>query len=347
MNPILRNIFAFEDEDEEWKSVLSQFPNRVPRFDTKEEAIEFTKRHCRRGSNPDYPHLQHSITTLVDWSQVESILLPKIREYDSKWPPRGRDKANLCEEKLQQAIDEQVKPIFDYAKSRLDLPIHKEMSSQSRMNTLKYTFYHMKCGIYVMIRQGQVVIFAPFVNRHYTNTWGDALKLDSSDGSIEGYVIEKKSHYPNYPINYLDKSQWWANGNIICNDYGGGVAAVGSSSNANPVAALDESSVDESTQYWGDHFLLQLKDMFAELCRCRDVPDCEFFMNKRDYPQLKFNPHLGVPVEPYGFIFDKDDNKEDEDVLLSRHRYQSYAPIMSFYLSQRFADLPIPPTEDW
>ncbi|RYG96956.1 hypothetical protein EON65_53595 [archaeon] len=180
MKPILRNIFAFEDEDEEWKSVLSQFPNHVPRFNTKEEAIEFTKKHCRRGSNPEYSHLQHSITTLVDWGQVERILLPKIREYDAKWPAQGRAEARSCEGKLHQTIDEQVQPIFDYAKSRLDLPIHREMSAQSRMNTLKYTFYHMKCGIYVMIRQKQIVIFAPFVNRHYTNTWGDALTLERS-----------------------------------------------------------------------------------------------------------------------------------------------------------------------
>ena len=75
----------------------------------------------------------------------------------------------------------------------------------------------------------------------------------------------------------------------------------------------------------GDHFLLQMKDMLAETCACRhvcacphfrpyiltpphtpslpsvQVPDCDLFLNKRDYPQLKFNSALGVPVEPYGY----------------------------------------------
>ena len=44
-----------------------------------------------------------------------------------------------------------------------------------------------------------------------------------------------------------------------------------------------------ATQWWGDHFLFQLKDMLSETCRLRQVPDCEFFINKRDYPHLKFH----------------------------------------------------------
>ena len=50
-----------------------------------------------------------------------------------------------------------------------------------------------------------------------------------------------------------------------------------------------------------------MKDMFSELCSHRLVPDCDFFINKRDYPHLKFNSSIcgGIPVEPYGFIFDK------------------------------------------
>lgn len=43
--------------------------------------------------------------------------------------------------------------------------------------------------------------------------------------------------------------------------------------------------------------------MIGEACRTRQLPDCEFFLNKRDYPQLKINiENGGVPVEPYGFI---------------------------------------------
>lgn len=47
--------------------------------------------------------------------------------------------------------------------------------------------------------------------------------------------------------------------------------------------------------------------MLEQACSARNVADCEFFINKRDYPQLKFNPDSLKPVEPYGFIYDKDD----------------------------------------
>ena len=61
---------------------------------------------------------------------------------------------------------------------RLNLPIHKCTTIISTMNTLKYLFYHMKCGIFVMIRNGKLRIFAPFVNSEYRNTWGNQMPLE-------------------------------------------------------------------------------------------------------------------------------------------------------------------------
>jgi len=81
--------------------------------------------------------------------------------------------------------DDQDDPmlIYDYLLSRLNLSIHKELSIKSTMNTLKYMFYHMKCGIFVMIRDNKVVIFCPFVNKDYKNTWGEkTLKFGCRDG---------------------------------------------------------------------------------------------------------------------------------------------------------------------
>lgn len=89
--------------------------------------------------------------------------------------------------------------------------------------------------------------------------------------------------------------------------------------------------------------------MLGEACRLRNIPDCEFFLNKRDYPQLKVNVPRGVPVEPYGFIFDKDDRDPDQDVDLNEYKFKTYAPIVSFYAAapDRFTDIPFPSSEDW
>lgn len=312
---MIRNIYAYEDESPAWQQVLAPFPNHVPRFVNKEEAIEFSKKYSGVSTNPDYRQLQHSVTTLIDWTQIEKYLLAKVAEYDNKWPSISWKTIDLSKNRYAEAEAEagddqrssqrQYK-LPDYVRSRLNLPVHSLLSQESRFNTLNYLFFHMKCGIFVMFRNSQLVMFTPFVNKDYENNWGQVLRLDSSDGSLESYQLERKEYYHQKQIEqYLPMSQWWANGNIICNVY--------KNSSAN--------------QYWGDHFLLALKDMFAELARTREIPDCEFFLNKRDYPQLKVGKD-GKAVEPYGFIYDKDDRDAAQDVPLTRFSYESYLPIM-------------------
>lgn len=310
MSSKFRYIFAFEDETKENKEKLEQFPNKVPRFKTKEDAMEFIKENCTIHSNPDYPNLTHSVSTLVSWSQIENYLFPMILKYENE-PKKSLPVKDIdLSSNRYYAKDSTTNPVFDYLLSRLNLPIHKGMSTISRMNTLNYLFYHMKCGIYIMIRNNELKIFCPFVNKDYRNDWNDLLKFDCSNPTnINTYKVEKKEYYGFMREEYLPQDQWWANGNIICNSYG----------KSNDTADL---------QYWGDHFLLQLKDMFSELCHTRQVPDCDLFLNKRDYPQLKFNSDINMPMEPYGFIYDRDDRVPDMDIHLRRHCYKSYAPIL-------------------
>jgi hypothetical protein len=181
--PKFRNAFSFEEEAPVWKEALNEFPNKVPRFETKDEAMEFTRAHCRVGSNPDTPHLLHSVTTLISWEQIVKHLIPRIKKYNEQWSPVQPTEQCLTANRFtagtrstpQQSNSSEVDTegrealLFDYLKSRLDLSIHQEMSMQSTFNTLQYMFFHMKCGIFVMIRNNRVVIFCPFVNEAYKN----------------------------------------------------------------------------------------------------------------------------------------------------------------------------------
>jgi hypothetical protein len=106
------------------------------------------------------------------------------------------------------------KNVYEKLKSRLNLSIYENITSYSVINTLKYLFYHMKCGIYVMIRDNKVQIFSPFVNKNYKNNWGDNLQIDGRD--LDNYYLKKSKFYRNE--NIIDKLSWWANGNIICNE---------------------------------------------------------------------------------------------------------------------------------
>ena len=337
----IRGLFGEKGDSKNWLDATSQFPNGVPRFQSQDECISFMTEYNTHhgGSNPDQPHLMHIFTMLTSWEQIEKILLPGIakarseisfakkvpRDYLVKEPNDTNDSSssNVYERKEAWSVTNDI----NY---RLNLPIHRCTTPTSTMNTLKYLFYHMKCGIYVMIRDGKLRIFAPFVNSDYRNTWGDKLTLEG-DGSLNTYYSKKSGLYRDEHIE-PDKTKWWANGNIICNE-------------------LSKPEDRDTMQYWGDQFLAALRDMIGEACRERTLPDCEFFLNKRDYPQLKINiPRGGVPVEPYGFIFDKDDRDPEQDVeLVDEHKFESYAPIVSFYAAspKRFSDIPWPSSEDW
>jgi len=185
-----------------------------------------------------------------------------------------------------------------------------------------------------MIRDSKVRVFCPFSNRDYQNTWGGKLGIEGVEGdeSLDNYYSKKVGICRKENI-VQDRSTWWANGNIVCNEM-------------TPNKNEDKYKI----QVWGDQFLSPLRDMLAEACQQRQIPDCEFFLNKRDYPQLKVNVDRGIPVEPYGFIFDKDDRDPEQDIdLFEDHKFKTYAPIVSFYAAaeDRFSDIPWPSSEDW
>lgn len=336
--PEIRGLFGDKGDSQNWLNTVSTFPNGVPRFNTKEEALQFMTEYNQKngGSNPDYPHLQHIFTMLIGWEQIESILLPNIKNARqevsfAKPIPRtyGTPNNDDCTTTNNIYEKEETKAVMGAIAERLDVPFHKCTTQVSVMNTLKYLFYHMKCGIYVMIRNGKLRIFAPFVNVEYKNVWSNQLRIEG-DGTLDSYYSKKAGLYREEQIE-PDLSKWWANGNIICNE----------------LTTFEDKT---KSQHWGDHFLSPLRDMLGEVCRERIVPDCEFFLNKRDYPQLKVNVSRGVPVEPYGFIYDKDDRDPEQDIdLIDEHKFRTYAPIVSFYAAapNRFADIPFPSSEDW
>lgn len=333
--PEFRGIFGPNGDSRSWLDATARFPNGVPRFESRDECIAFMKDYLRNhgGSNPDYPELGHIFTTLVSWKQVEDILLPNIRKaraepsYAKKVPRSYGVTPDDASPNVYERSE--ARPVVDEINQRLDVPFHRCVTPESVMNTLKYLFFHMKCGIYVMIRDGKLRIFCPFVNKDYRNTWSEHLRIEG-DGKLDTYYGKKVAFYREEEVD-PDRSKWWANGNIICNEVSG-------------------NGKDGPDQFWGDHFLAPLRDMLGEACRLREMPDCEFFLNKRDYPHLKVNVPRGVPVEPYGFIFDKDDRDPDQDVdLVEERRYKSFAPIVSFYAAapDRFTDIPWPSSEDW
>lgn len=274
-----------------------------PHFATKEEAEAYLKQRSVQAAlhtNPQFRWMQHVYPMLVNWSQVKRHLIqPRLSLLHQPTVEQPRASAVIP-----------VSPLLLQAPLQsLALPFHAHMPSGSVHNMLRYLFFHMRCGIYVMIRDNAVKMFVPFANERYVNNWSSAPSFVSLDVR-QHYRVKQADTGIREERVLTDKSRWWSNGNIVCNE--------------------------PPSNVWGDHLLCQLKDMLDTTCARHVVNNVEFFINKRDFPQLRADY-----TEPYDFLFDVRGKPVTEE------RFDTLAPVFSFYTSPAFADIPLPCSEDW
>jgi hypothetical protein len=179
-------------------------------------------------------------------------------------------------------------------------------------NTFKYLFNKFKKGIFIKIKNGQVRVFLPFSNKNFTNEWSDRIRTHPKYGDFTNFMkhitsIEGYKFYPNKINKFIDT--WYANNCLLRSEF--------------PV-------------FEGDTNVPNTSDMFLTLCQTRQIPDMEFFVNRRDFPLLKTDS-----TEPYNHIYDSD------SIPLLSHNYPKYSPILSMVSAQGFADIPIPTGDDW
>ena len=189
---------------------------------------------------------------------------------------------------------------------------YKDLDVTSVDNTFKYLFYKFKKGIFVKIKDGKLTVFLPFSNKNFVNEWSNRIKIDPKFQSLNEFMkhittLEGYKFSPNKINKFIDN--WYANNCLLRCEY--------------PI-------------YEGDTNAPNTSDMFKTLCEERNVPDIEFFVNRRDFPLLKTNG-----TEPYNHIYDTNKMK------LSSHEYSKYTPILSMVTAKNFADIPIPTGDDW
>lgn len=191
---------------------------------------------------------------------------------------------------------------------------NRDIDSVAVANTFKYIFYKFKKGIFIRIADNKVQTFLPFKNVHYKNEFGHVLVVDPKYGSINdflNYVSKLLGYRPNRQ-NIKPVNEWIANNSLI---------------------RYDEQDLDPAISSNNKTTFI---DMFRTLCKEREVPDIEFFINKRDYPQMKVDD-----TEPYNHIWDS------KHKPLVSHKYPKYAPILSGSSTKMNADIPFPTYEDW
>jgi hypothetical protein len=189
---------------------------------------------------------------------------------------------------------------------------HSELTGDVVFNTFSYIFHKFKKGIYIRIKDNKLVTFLPFSKAKFVNDWGDRIQIHPKYKNIVEfmrYINELEGrHFNEKRVNKFT-DEWYANNCLVRYEF-----------------PLSE----------GDTGTSHMKNMFEELCTNRQVPDLEFFVNRRDFPLLKKDG-----TEPYNHMFDS-----DSFPLLS-HKYDKHCPILSSVTCRNFSDIAIPTIDDW
>lgn len=195
---------------------------------------------------------------------------------------------------------------------KLDWPLYHSLEKKYIDTTFRYIFNKFKKGIFVKIHSGVLQVFLPFSKANFTNEWSAYIKSPPEFPSVNEFIKYSCSlagfTVTDSKINSFISS-WYSNNCLLRHEF--------------PTRE-------------GDSGLGGVKDMLEVLCQTRQVPDIEFFLNKRDFPILKRNL-----TEPYESLYN------NRNLPLLSHKEDKYYPILSMTSSDDFADIPIPTLEDW
>ena len=179
-------------------------------------------------------------------------------------------------------------------------------------NTFQYINEKFKKGCFLQIHENELKTYIPFSRQSFKNEWGNCITIDPKFENINNmmkYLSEIDDTFPfDERKTNRDVNSWYGNNGLVRFEF-----------------PLSEKDNGYNT----------LKDMFLTLSEERDIPDVDFFMNKRDFPILRTDG-----MEAYSVFF-------GENTPLLSHKYEKYVPIVSMNTADGFADIAIPTWEDW
>lgn len=185
---------------------------------------------------------------------------------------------------------------------------YRNVDREATRNTFRYMFNKFKKGIFVKIKDQKMAVFLPFSKSGFTNEWHEKIDTSNFEKLAETVCVNEGYKFNSKRVN-RNKDEWYGNNSLIRYEF--------------PISENDSN-------------IGNLKNMLEELCETENIPDIEFFINKRDFPILKSDD-----TEPYDNIWNSDKHP------LVSHKYDKYAPILSMVTSENYADIPIPTHNDW
>ncbi len=194
---------------------------------------------------------------------------------------------------------------------------YHDVGATAVINTFRYIFNKFKKGIFVKIQGGKLRVFLPFSKANFYNEWSQLIHVRY--GTINDFIqhLTEQAGYRFNPQSVNPHvNEWYANNCLIRYD-------------------LTRSPRGGWAPTEGESNVGNVKNMLEVLCASRQIPDIEFFINRRDFPLLTRDG-----TEPYNNIW-------DGHIPLVSHSYNKYCPILSMSTSDVYADIAMPTWEDW
>jgi hypothetical protein len=299
------------------------------------------------------------ISTLETWEEVEKYLINPlvsgtVKEELVSGPVSSfiessfiSSKPSIFDETKSSSIDKLTKS-FRRHLSSVSYYNKKDDKNKKVINSLRYLFFHKKRGVFVKILNNKVAMFVPFVNRDYANIWSQYLNFskeskeskdskDSKDSiSYREYLLKKSLLGPSVydhllysqqvELDELDQKNEEEEKKIVkMNTW---------YAKENDGKIYQPPIHNQREKEYGNSFALML-DMLIKLCNTRKVPNVDFFIG--DNFSIKKNlSDANDHVFPFS------------DFPLAREKYDSYAPICSFFGNEElFGDILVPSMDDW
>ena len=194
----------------------------------------------------------------------------------------------------------------------IPIEFNQELCIHDYFNTFRYIQEKFKKGCFLQIKNNKLETFLPFSKQGFKNEWGNKVIIDPKFESIENMMRYIHNYDKTFPFDekkiHRDVYSWYGNNGLVRFEF--------------PLTENDSG-------------YNMLKDMIVTLCKEREIPDVDFFLNKRDFPILNKDK-----TEAYDSFFGKNQN------LLSHH-YEKYVPILSMNVTDNSMDIPIPTWDDW
>lgn len=191
-------------------------------------------------------------------------------------------------------------------------PLYRDIDVDAVAHTFEYMFHKFKKGIFVKIIDNELRVFLPFSKIDYINEWSRNVVVDTNKHKDLFDLIHKSTLQSGFSYDpsktHFMVDHWYANNGLLRYEF--------------PISENDSG-------------IPTLRDMMLTLCKERKLPDCEFFINKRDFPILRQDR-----CEPYECVFG------GKKPLVS-HKHDTYCPILGMTTTVEHADIPMPTWDDW